>query len=481
MKLKRFSIIAITSYIIIAILFYFIAGDSLHRSIYYSDMVALKSTCGEIVKESEIRQSFKVYDDTLESIIIMGATYDRKNDDVLKFEVQDDIGNVLATATLPTLELENGGDWVITLSNVIKGIKGETLTLSVTSQRGKPGNAVTFCYGDTYPVAKYEVKAQIDTSDYLSFNGTTMDGMLCMSLVTSRLHSFGDYYWQFVVSIGIIIAAYLLYCVNQDNKGKRYKGDAVFSAFHRYGFLLKTLVARDFKTKYKRSALGVLWSFLNPLMTMMVLYFVFSTLFISDVENYPVYLLSGLICWNFFSEATTMCLQSIVGNAPLITKVYVPKYIYPLSRVMSSLVNFFLAFIPLFVVMVITKVPFKIEFVLLLFGIICLFLFALGVGMILASSMVFFRDTQFLWGVLSMLWMYLTPVFYMDSIIPEKFMTVYKLNPLYHIIRIFRIILLDGVSPEPKAYLLCIIATVIPLVFGLFVFKKTQDKFVLYL
>src|SRR5699024_2176591 len=111
-----------------------------------------------------------------------------------------------------------------------------------------------------------------------------------------------------------------------------------------------------FKTKYKRSALGVLWSFLNPLMTMMVLYFVFSTLFISNVKNYPVYLLSGLICWNFFSEATTMCLQSIVGNAPLITKVYVPKYIYPLSRAMSSLVNFFLAFIPLFVVMVITKV-----------------------------------------------------------------------------------------------------------------------------
>lgn len=481
MSLKRFSTITILAYIIVAVLFYFIAGDSLHRSIYYSEMVSLKSTCGEIVQGSEIRQNFTVEDESLEALIIMGATYDRVNDDILEFEILDETGTVLATSQLSTNTLENGGDWLIALSNTVDGVKGKTLTLSVTSQKGTPGNAVTFCYGDSYPVSKYTVPIQIADSDRLTFNGTPMDGILCMSVVSQDVHIFGTYYWHGVLALGLVLTSYFLYCLHQEKKGKHYFGDVFFSAFNRYGFLIKMLVSRDFKTKYKRSVLGIFWSFLNPLLTMLVLYFVFSTLFVSGVENYPVYLLSGLICWNFFSEATTMCLQSITGNAPLITKVYVPKYIYPLSRALSSLINFFLAFIPLFVVMIITKVPFKIEFLLLLFGIACLFLFSLGIGMILASAMVFFRDTQFLWGVVSMLWMYLTPIFYMDEIIPAQWMTLYKMNPLYHIIRIFRIILLDGVSPEPKAYLLCMIATLVPLLCGLFIFKRTQDKFVLYL
>lgn len=481
MSIKRFSSIALLVYAIVAVLFYFIAGDSLYQTIYHSDMVSVKSTCGEIVKGSEIRQNFTVENDTLECLVIMGATYDRVNDDVLEIEVQDEAGNVLATAQLSTLHLANGGGWTIPLSNVVQNVKNHTLTLSVTSQRGAPGNAVTLCYGDSYPVAKYAMPIELKEEDRLTFNGIPMDGILCMSVVSGDLHSFGTYYWQTVVIVGLLIAAYLLCCIRQEKKGGRYLGDVLLSAFHRYNFLLRTLVARDFKTKYKRSVLGILWSFLNPLLTMLVLYFVFSTLFVSDVDNYPVYLLSGLICWNFFSEATTMSLQSITGNASLITKVYVPKYIYPVSRVLSSLVNFSLAFIPLLAVIVITKVPIKIEFILLIFGVLCLFMFSLGVGMILASAMVFFRDTQFLWGVVSMLWMYLTPIFYMDSIIPEKWMTLYKMNPLYHIIRIFRIILLDGVSPEPKAYLLCFISAVIPLLLGAYVFKKTQDKFVLYL
>ena len=113
------------------------------------------------------------------------------------------------------------------------------------------------------------------------------------------------------------------------------------------------------------------------------------------------------------------------------------------------------------------------------FGVFCLFALALGVGMLLAAAMVFFRDTQFLWGVVSMLWMYATPIFYPESIIPARFMLVYKLNPLYHIIRFIRTILINGVSPEPKAYALALIASVVPLIIGSMVFKRTQDRFVL--
>lgn len=255
----------------------------------------------------------------------------------------------------------------------------------------------------------------------------------------------------------------------------------MIDAFRRYGYLIRQLVSRDFKSKYKRSVLGVLWSFLNPLLTMMVQYIVFSTLFRGDIPNYPLYLLSGIVCFNFFGEASNMSLQSIIGNASLITKVYVPKYIYPLSRVLSSTINLLMSLIPLLLVMLLTRTPVRPSILLLPVGLICLVGFCLGIGFILSTMMVFFRDTQFLWGVVSMLWLYATPIFYPESIIPEKFMLIYKCNPLYHIIRFIRIVLIQGVSPEPKAYVLCLIASFVPLMVGALVFKKNQDKFVLNL
>ena len=121
-------------------------------------------------------------------------------------------------------------------------------------------------------------------------------------------------------------------------------------AIRKYRFLIRQLVSRDFKSKYKRSVFGVLWSFLNPLLTMFVQYIVFSNLFRFDIPYYPVYLLCGIIMFNYFSEACGMTLGSIVGNASLITKVYMPKYIYPLTRVLSSFVNLLISMVPLFIV-----------------------------------------------------------------------------------------------------------------------------------
>ena len=253
------------------------------------------------------------------------------------------------------------------------------------------------------------------------------------------------------------------------------------SVVNRYGYLIRQLVSRDFKSKYKRSVLGILWSFLNPLLTMLVQYIVFSTVFRSDTPNFPLYLLTGIVCFNFFSESSNMALQSIVGNASLITKVYVPKYIYPVSRILSSTINLLLSLIPLMVVMLLTHTPVRPVILLLPFGLICIVAFCMGVGFILSTMMVFFRDTQFLWGVVSLLWMYATPIFYPESILPDKLMFVFKCNPLYHIIRFIRIILIHGVSPEPKAYVLCLLASFVPLAAGTIVFKKCQDKFVLNL
>lgn len=176
-----------------------------------------------------------------------------------------------------------------------------------------------------------------------------------------------------------------------------------------------------------------------------------------------------------------MGLQSIVGNAALITKVYVPKYIYPVSRVFSSTINLLLSLIPLLAVMLLTGTSVRPAILLLPFGLICLMAFCIGMAFILSTLMVFFRDTQFLWGVLSMLWMYMTPIFYPESIIPDRYMMLYKCNPLYHIIRFIRIVLIDGISPEPKGYALCLIVSFVPLVLGAIIFKKNQDKFILNL
>ncbi|HCW53385.1 MAG TPA: ABC transporter [Clostridium sp.] len=251
------------------------------------------------------------------------------------------------------------------------------------------------------------------------------------------------------------------------------------SVVKKYEFLISKLVERDFKTKYKRSVLGILWSFLNPILTMSIQYIVFSTLFKSDIPNFPVYLLSGIVVFNFFTESCGIGLMSIVGNASLITKVYVPKYIYPVSRVLSSTINLVLSLIPLFMVMLITKTPINSSIILIIFALLCVIIFSIGMTFILSALMVFFRDTQFLWNVVILLWTYATPLFYPETILPQKFSIILKVNPMYYFIKFIRVVILDGVSPEPMMYLQCIISAFFMLSVGCFVFKKTQDKFIL--
>ena len=214
---------------------------------------------------------------------------------------------------------------------------------------------------------------------------------------------------------------------------------------------------------------------------MCVQYFVFSTIFKSDIPNYAVYLLIGIVAFNFFSEACGMALSSIVGNAPLITKVYMPKYIYPLTRVISSVINLSISLIPLLIVSALTGVSFNKSIILSLYFLCFVIIFSLGLGLLLSTSMVFFRDIQFLWGVLSMIWMYATPIFYPESILPDNFKFILKVNPLYHFLKNIRICILDGISPEPVVYVQCLLMALLALIVGSLVFRKNQDRFVLYL
>ena len=176
-----------------------------------------------------------------------------------------------------------------------------------------------------------------------------------------------------------------------------------------------------------------------------------------------------------------MALTAIIGNAGLITKVYMPKYIYPLTRVMSSVVNLAISLIPMLIVCVGTGVRFQKSAVLTLYFLTCLVVFSLGLGLLLSASMVFFRDTQFLWGVFSMMWMYATPIFYPETILPEKFRFILQINPLYHFLKNARMCILGGMSPEPVIYVQCLLMAVGMLAVGAMVFRKSQDRFVLYL
>ena len=146
-----------------------------------------------------------------------------------------------------------------------------------------------------------------------------------------------------------------------------------------------------------------------------------------------------------------------------------------------SSINLLLSLLPLLLVVLYTHTPIRPAILLLPFSLVCLLCFCIGMALILASLMVFFRDTQFLWNVLSMIWLYITPIFYPETIIPARFMVIYKMNPMYHFIRFARTVVINGVSPEPKAYLICLIFAVGSLVIGGLIFRKAQDKFVLYI
>lgn len=255
--------------------------------------------------------------------------------------------------------------------------------------------------------------------------------------------------------------------------------DIVF-VIKKYSFLLSQLVSRDFKTRYKRSVLGVLWSMLNPLLTMCVQYLIFSNLFRWDVENYAIYLLIGTVTFNFFSEATQSALTSVVGGASLITKVYIPTYVFPISKILSSCINLFFSTVALYLIILIQGIPFNLFHLLIPLLYVFLIMFCTGIGFVLSSVMVYFRDTQFLYGVLITLWAYLTPLFYPVDIIPANFMGIYSLNPLYQYVSFFRTIVLDGAMPSLVQFGFCFGYAIFFLAIGFMVFRKLKKKFVLY-
>lgn len=252
--------------------------------------------------------------------------------------------------------------------------------------------------------------------------------------------------------------------------------------FLQYRGLFYQLVSRDIKLKYRRSYLGYLWSVLNPLLIMLVLTAVFSQMFRRDIANFPAYLISGQVLFNFMNEATREAMISIVNNAALLKKVYVPKYIFTVSRVTSALVSLCFSSAALIIVFLATGATFKPIAILFFIPVIQLYFFCIGVGLFLAQATVFFRDIEYIYSVVITAWMYLTPIFYSIEILPQWLIPFVKYcNPMYSYILQFRCILLEGQMAPWQITCLGILFAVVALMIGIWTFLKMKDHFILYI
>lgn len=256
---------------------------------------------------------------------------------------------------------------------------------------------------------------------------------------------------------------------------------AYIQNFLKFQPLLQELVARDIKIKYRRSVLGVLWTLLNPLFMMIILSVVFSSLFKFDVENFPLYVLSGQVIFNFFNDATTSSMSAIISSASLIKKVYVPKYLFVLSRVFSSVINLMAAFTALILVMVTTRVELHWTVIFSVIPLVMIVLFSLGIGLLLSALTVKFRDIMHLYSVFTTGLMYLTPVIYPMAILPASIRIIVMINPVTNYLLMFRDTMFNNTLPSLSGVIIGLIEMIAALALGLYVFYKNQDEFILNL
>ncbi len=251
--------------------------------------------------------------------------------------------------------------------------------------------------------------------------------------------------------------------------------------FMKYRFLLAELIKKGIKLKYRRSYLGIVWTLIEPLLTMMVLTFVFSTLFGNTDKTYPVYILSGRLLYSFFSTGTKAALKSIRANSGMIKKVYVPKYLYPLSSILFNYVIFLLSLVVLAVVGLALGVWPTLYIFQAIVPLINILLLSFGAGMILATMGVFFRDLEYLWGVALMLVMYASAIFYYpDRLINGGKGWILKFNPLYCIIDNFRSAIF-GEAMNIKMLIYSLVFSLVSIAVGLYFFYKKQDEFILHI
>jgi len=257
--------------------------------------------------------------------------------------------------------------------------------------------------------------------------------------------------------------------------------NTVINRFQKYNFLFEELVKRDFKKRYKRTFLGIIWSMLGPLLQILVMSLVFTHFFGRDIPHFIVYVFAGLKIFNFFKESTSQGMQSLMSNSGIITKVKVPKYLFLLSKNVASLVNFGFMLVIFFIFAFIDGVSFKWQFIFLLYPITTLTLFNIGVGLILSALFVFFKDIQYLYDIFTMLIMWLSAIFYSIDTFSLTTQRLFLLNPLFTHIHYFRLVILNGIIPNWHIQVACGLYAFLAIIIGMFFYKRYNYRFVYYM
>lgn len=250
--------------------------------------------------------------------------------------------------------------------------------------------------------------------------------------------------------------------------------------FKKNRFLFEELVKRDFKKKYKRTVLGMLWSVLSPLLTLLVMKLVFTEFFGRTIEHYTIYLFCGQLIYFYYTDATNGGMTSLVTNSGIFTKVNVPKYMFLLSKNVSSLINFGLTLLVFFAFVALDGIDFTWKFIMLLYPICCLIVFNIGVGLILSALFVMFKDIEYLYSVFTLMLMYCSAIFYNIEVYSQKVQQLFYLNPVFVYIQYFREIVLENAIPQPSLHLLAAFYAIIVIIIGAYIYKKYNHRFLYY-
>ncbi len=246
---------------------------------------------------------------------------------------------------------------------------------------------------------------------------------------------------------------------------------------YRYRFLLSNLIARDLKVRYKRSVLGFFWAMVNPLLTMAVMVVVFLNLFRFNVENYPIYLLSGILLWRLFATGTTVAMHSVLNSSIISRKIFVPSSVFVAASIGSALLNFLFAAGPLLALALLTGVRPQVTWLYLPIPVLQTTLFAFGVGLLVAALAVFFADMLDIYEVFVNAYFYLTPIIYPVSVLPAVLITAEQFNPMHHFIDGFRSALVSGIWPDPWTLIGASLAAVAMTAIGWSIFTRLSDRF----
>lgn len=273
------------------------------------------------------------------------------------------------------------------------------------------------------------------------------------------------------------------------NAGDRPWGATVYDSARRrtllvddlrelYGYrdLLVQLIARNIKTRYKRSVLGIAWTMLNPLLTMAVLAVVFSALFVTTVDHYPVYVLTGIIVWTFFAQTTSAIMSELIWGGSLMHRVYMPRTVFAVSALGTALVNLLLSLVPLLLIMLASGAALSPALLFLPVPILLLALFALGLGLALSTLALQFGDVLEMYQILLTAWMYFTPVMYPIEIIPLSYRWAMFMNPMYYMLELFRLPVMDGRLPDAQQIAIATAIAVVTFIGGLWFFSARADE-----